>query len=130
MVEKLCLAAATIGGLLMALSLLSGFIFPPENTWTLEKASRMSELSREAYLLHIEVNQADRNPVAGGDMEAGEVQQNYRSVVRELATLKSELEAAQQRPETIARLLRWSGVVLLLLALVALRFLKSTESAA
>ena len=60
-----------LGGLLLALSFLSGYLFPPENTWTLEKASRMSELSQQAHQLHIEVNQATRYHTSGGDAEPG-----------------------------------------------------------
>ena len=125
MVEKLCIGAASLGGSLLALSLLWGYLFPPQNTWTVEKASRMSELSNQAHTLHIQVNQAKRNPSAGGDQEPGDVHQRYREVTVELAALKSELEAAKQAPQTISKLLRWSGMIVLICALVGLRFLRS-----
>lgn len=117
--------AAILGGVVLFVGLLWGWLFPAERAWTIEKADRMSELSHEAHLLHMKVKRGERDPRAFGDEEPGAVQKEYRDVTEELAALKQEFESAQSSPKTIGNTLRIGGMVVLLTGLVGLKMAES-----
>ncbi len=118
MTSKLLIVAAALGLVLVVMSLLWGVFFPPEDTWTVDKSHRMSELTERAHLLHIKVKKAERKPLTA---DSGRDAEEYRAVTTEFATLKSELESAKSRPETVTLGLRWGGLLLTAIGLLGLR---------
>ena len=97
-----------IGMVLLALSFVWGFIFPASQTWTDEKASRMTELSNQGRLLLIEANNAKYKPKPGGPSPK-EALEKYDAVKAELNKLKEEFMGARDSPKTISSYLLWSG---------------------
>ena len=118
--KQVSLGAAIVGGLMFVLSLLWGFMFPPGSGWTQEKASRMSELSKRAHVLHMKVKMNEKNPGRAGE-DAGAVAQEYREVTAELKSLKEELESKKKSPQLVTKVLRFAGLIVGVLGLVGLR---------
>jgi hypothetical protein len=94
-----------------------GFLFPAKNSWTSEKADRLSDVTGRAHVLFMKVKMAERDPSSLGEQDAKRLQEEYRLVLDQQASLKKEFESANDRPKTAARWMRWSGVALLLVGI-------------
>ena len=115
MKSSLPLVAVLLGLLLLILSPLWGLIFPATNTWTEEKARRMTELGNEAHALLFQAIRAESRPNMKGGKNPAELRAKYNETKAELDALKAEFEGKRDRPKTIATYLRWSGIALVLI---------------
>lgn len=106
------LVTAGIGVLALVLSALWPVLFPPERSWTEDKSQQMADLSSRAHLLHVKVKMA--RPERGSDKPgySEKTQQEYEEVTSRLESLKEELETAKEKPQTVATILKWSGLVM------------------
>ena len=123
MKSNIALGVTILGGLLLVLSFAWGFIFSAEQAWTPEKSDMVRQLSSEVQSLHMKVKLGERNPEAYGGRDPVELNQEYEQAKAKLATLKAEFEQVTQAPRSTASLLRWTGLVGLIIGLVALRTL-------
>ena len=104
-------SALMLGVLLLLASFGWSTLFPATRTWTTEKSQRLSELGGEANRLQFAIVNAQQNPSMHFGQNPAELQAAYDEVRDEYDRLHAEFENARQRPETAARLLRWSGIV-------------------
>jgi hypothetical protein len=123
MKEVAPLGALGVGLALLGLSAVWGLVFPASMNWSEEKAARMSELSNEAHVLLYKADAEQTNPQTG---EPGEAQQAYKAVKDELATLRKDFENQRDRPNTVARYMRWTGIGLVLLGGLGVMILKES----
>jgi hypothetical protein len=107
-------AAIMLGVVLVAASLVWGLVFPAINHWTPEKAKKMSEVSEETHLLSFKLADAKERPNMLGGMNPAELQAQFKAKEAELATLRQEFEGIRDKPNTVAKYLRWSGIGLVI----------------
>lgn len=86
--------------------------------WNLEKAARQSELKDRLHNLGYQVDAVAQRPGVYGSTEGGPVIEEYKRLKAEFDRLNSDLQTAQDRPKTIAGVLKWSGISLALISIV------------
>ncbi len=108
---KSTIVIGTIGlGLaLFIISALWARLFPPTQSWTQEKAQRMSEVKARLNNLSFMIN-SPKNFHSGPDI--GTLKAESDSLLKEFEQLKTDFESATERPQTVASILRWTGLVL------------------
>ena len=109
-----------LGVALVALGLLWKTLFPPTRSWTEEKSARMGQLTKEVHALLFQVEAAKQLPSMTSGRNPAEVQEEYDSKKAELAALRGEFENQRDKPQTIAGVLRWTGIALVLIGGVAI----------
>jgi hypothetical protein len=112
--KSLSLGAVGLGLVLVLGSVLWGIIFSPAKTWTDEKNERMNSLGIEAHKLGGELDVARRRPSMHG-RSATAIEAEYKKTTDELTQLKEEFQDVQQGPKTMSSVLRWTGIVFVLL---------------
>jgi hypothetical protein len=120
MKQSLPLILVALGVALVALGLLWKTLFPPTRSWTEEKSARMGELTKEVHALLFQVEAAKQRPSMTSGRNPAEVQEEYDSKKAELAALRAEFENQRDKPQTIASVLRWTGIALVLVGGVAI----------
>jgi hypothetical protein len=110
------LGAVALGFALLVVSSVWGKLFPPTQTWTLQKAERMSEVKVRINDVGAMLYKATQRIHAGSD--PGPIQAEYNELTKEFDKLKSEFESATQRPQTTSTVLKWTGISLAVLGLV------------
>ena len=110
------MGAVLLGFLLLVASTLATRIFPPTSTWTEEKAARSAEVkARIAYLGGI-VN--SRRPRLHGGVDPASAKVEFEALKKENEELNAEFQSAQDKPNTLARILKWSGIALAAVGIV------------
>jgi hypothetical protein len=115
---KSAVVAAIILGLVLFLA--SGIwstLFPATNSWTPEKASRLSEIKGRLNDLSFQLQSAARRPHSGPDPST--LKTEYDALNKEFDVLKTDFETAAERPQTVSRILKWSGISLVALGVIA-----------
>jgi len=103
----------------IVLFLLSGVwtsIFPPTASWTEQKAKRADEVKSRLYNLAAVVNSPRPNLQRGQDI--GQLKAEFEQLKKENDELDVSFNSATQTPNTVSRVLRWSGVSVLLAGIV------------
>ena len=108
------LAAVVLGILLLLASALWGHLFPPSRTWTEEKSLRLSELGNEAHGLKFALVEARQRLRMHAGRNPAEIREAYDKVREDYDRLHQEFVGASEHPKTAAKILRWSGVALVL----------------
>lgn len=116
MKTALPLTALLLGIALVVLSLAWAVIFPPTRTWTNEKSRRLAELGSETNRLKFAIVQARHQPSMHSGENPAELQAQYDQVREEYDQLHAEFESARDTPQTVATVLRWSGMALVAVA--------------
>lgn len=104
-----------IGIPLLLLSFLWSTFFPPGSSWTDEKATRMSELTRESHKLLYASTAAEKSRSMKSEESAAELKTRYKEATEELKALREEFENQRDAPQTVATYLRWTGIGLVLI---------------
>jgi hypothetical protein len=112
----IALGAVVVGFALLAASSVWGKIFPPTQSWTLEKADRMSKVKASINDVGAALYKAKQRIHAGPD--PGPLQAEYDALIKEFDQLKREFESAAERPQTASAFLKWTGISLAVLGLV------------
>lgn len=114
-------------GLGFALLIASGVwikIFPPTLRWTPEKGKRMSEVKARLSDISFVINSPTRihsgTDPASLKVESIELQ-------KEFDQLKADFESATETPQTLSRILKWSGIAISVLGIVAWYAVKQTS---
>jgi hypothetical protein len=114
MAMKLAAAFSLIGLglLLLALSGLWPKLFPGTSMWTPEKAARWAEIKDRLHNLSFLVNSPRARVSMHRGPELGQAKAEYDRIKQEGEQLRAEFEAAASRPQTVATILKWSGISL------------------
>ena len=107
--KSIPLVAVVLGLVLLIGSFTWALLFPATGSWTPDKGERMSELRIKGHTLGGELDAAQRRPSMHARSVA-EIEAEYNQVKAEMAQLGDELESKQNRPKTMATILRWTGI--------------------
>jgi hypothetical protein len=121
----IALGAVAIGFLLLIMSGLWSTMFPPENRWTPEKSKRSTEVKERLHNLSFIVN-APRPKLHSGQ-DIGPLKLEYEELKKEVEQLNADFNSATQTPNTVSRYLKWSGISLAAIGIIAWYAVKQTE---
>jgi hypothetical protein len=117
-----------LGVFLLALSGIWPKLFPGTSIWTPEKAERWSEVKDRLHNLSFAVNRAETNVSMHGGGDPSAAKSEYQQLQQEGAQLKADFETAANRPSTISKYLKWSGMSFAVLGLIGWYAAKQTSS--
>jgi hypothetical protein len=117
------LGAIGLGFVLLLASAAWSKLFPATSSWSPEKAARWIEVKNRIYDLSFTIHGKSR-PHGGPDPAAAKAE--YDQLQKENAVLTAEFESAASRPNTISRVLKWSGVSLAALGIIGWYALKDS----
>jgi hypothetical protein len=103
-----------LGVALVVLSFLWAILFPASNNWTDDKSARMATLTREVHALLFQVEGAKQRRSMTAGPNPAELQAEYDAKKAELAALRTEFETQRDAPQTTSKILRWTGIALVL----------------
>jgi hypothetical protein len=103
-------ALIVCGLLLFVLSNLWTVLFSSASNWTEEKAKRSAEIKARLSNLGPLVNSPTPTVHRGPDPASYKAE--YESLKKENEQLNSEFTSAAERPHTISKVLKWSGISL------------------
>jgi hypothetical protein len=109
-------AVIGVGFVLFALSALWTTIFPPQARWTEEKAKRSADVKTRLHNLAFIVNAPKPSLQKGQDL--GELKAEFEQLKKENQQLNADFESAAETPQTISKVLRWSGIGLAAIGLI------------
>jgi hypothetical protein len=105
-----------VGFLLLVASSLWPSLFPGTSIWTDEKAQRSTQVKARLSELGPIVNSTRINMHSGSDR--GALKAEFEQLIKEDEQLNAEFQSAYDRPDTAARVLRWSGISLAVIGIV------------
>ena len=108
----------SLGLVFLACGMLWTDVFVGETTWTEDKSARMMELSNRSHSLLVSTQLREQNPSMHAGQNVAELEEEFSQVRGELEVLREEYETARDRPEWLARLLRWVGGTLTAIGIV------------
>lgn len=105
-----------LGLFLLALSALWNTLFPATAKWTPEKQARAAEVKGKLHNLAFVVNSPRPNLQAGQDL--GQLKAEYEALRKEQKQLDAEFSAAAETPQTVSKVLKWSGLSLAAIGII------------
>ena len=105
-----------LGFLLLVLGSLWTNLFRAESSWTEEKALRSTEVQTRLSNLGPLVKSTKPRMHAGPD--PGTLKAEFDALQKENEQLNAEFESAVDRPNTLAKILKWSGITLAIVGLI------------
>ena len=107
-----------IGFLLLVLSGLWPTLFPGTAIWTPEKAERWSVVKDRLHNLSFAVNRSETNVRMHGGSDPAATKQEYEQLKIEGTQLKADFEIAADRPNTVSKYLKWTGISLAVIGII------------
>jgi hypothetical protein len=105
-----------LGFVLLILSTIWSSLFPATSTWTDEKAKRSGDIkARMAYLGGIVNNPSARTRSAA---EIEKAKTELATLTTQNEQLNSEFNSAANTPQTVSRVMKWSGIGLAIIGLI------------
>jgi hypothetical protein len=105
-----------LGFVLLILSTIWSSLFPATSTWTDEKAKRSGDIkARMAYLGGIVNNPSARTRSAA---EIEKAKTELATLTTQNEQLNSEFNSAANTPQTVSRVMKWSGIGLAIAGLI------------
>ena len=121
MTKLLPVGILVVGLVSVVLSLCWGTLFPPTNSWTEEKSQRLSDLGGETNLLQFQIVAAQQQPTGDPRQDPEYLQAQYEKKLAEYDELKAEFDSARDSPQTITKVLLWTGLICVLAAAIILK---------
>ncbi len=107
-------------GLGLLLLLASGVwvsVFPGTSSWTQEKDNRLAEVGKRMHVLSFVVGNAEANPRMHGGPDLPKAKAELVALTEENKTLMDEFKGVQARPQTMSKVMKWSGISLMLVGI-------------
>jgi hypothetical protein len=115
LMKSVVFGSIVLGFLLLVASSLWSTLFPATSSWTPEKGTRWGQvkdrLNTLTYIVH-------RPPSMHRGSDLGPLKAEYEQLKQEHEQLKAEFESAASRPNTISKILKWSGISLAIVGIV------------
>ena len=108
-----------LGVLLLLMSGVWSSLQPGTSSWTNEKDQQLSQASDKMHLLTAKIASAESHPSMHGGPDLPKAKAELATLVEENKTLMNEFKGIQARPNSIARFMKWSGISLALIGIVA-----------
>jgi hypothetical protein len=112
MKSSVSLGMFALGVVLLIFSGVWASLFPGTSTWVPEKAARHSEIKDRLHNLGYIVDRAQRQPNLHRGSDPGPAIEEYKRLKEEFDKLNVDLQTAQDRPNTVAAILKWTGLSL------------------
>ena len=116
-------------GLGLPLLVLSGLwptLFPGKSNWTHEKEQRWRQVQARIHTLSFVVgNTQDPSMHRGTDL--AQAKEEYTALRKENDQLTAEFQSAASRPNTISKMLKWTGISLAALGIIGWYAVKQTS---
>lgn len=106
-----------VGLLMLILSGLWPTLFPGTSIWTEEKAARWAIVKDKLHNLAFLVDSPKPAKMHGGP-DPAKVKAEYDQLSAEGQQLKADFSRAHDRPQTVSKFLKWSGISLAVVGLV------------
>jgi hypothetical protein len=116
--------AIGLGFLLLILSGLWSTLFPAASSWTQEKADHWIKVKQRLYELSPLIHGRYR-PHGGPDPAT--IKAEYDSLQKENEQLSADYESTASRPNTIASVMKWSGMALAIVGIVGWYAVKNSS---
>jgi hypothetical protein len=107
--------AIVIGFALLVLSSIWTGLFPATSTWTPEKSQRSAEVKDRLNNLSFLLNRP-QSMHRGAD--PGPLKAEFDQLLKENEQLNADFQAAADRPNTVAKILKWSGISFAVVGLI------------
>jgi hypothetical protein len=124
MKSAIVFGAIILGFTLLVLSSLWAKLFPATSSWTPEKATRSAEVKDRLNNLSFMMN---RPPSMHRGSDAGTLKAEFDQLMKENEQLNTEFQTAYDRPNTVSRVLKWSGISLSIVGLIGWYAVKNSE---
>lgn len=108
-------------GLGLLLVLLSGLwttLFTGTSSWTPEKSAEWTKVKDRLHTLRFLVGTAAAKPSMHSGEDTAQAKQEYEQLKAKHEQLSKEFYGIHDRPYTIARILKWSGISLAVVGLI------------
>ena len=109
-----------LGLLLLILSGLWTTLFPGTSSWTPEKSAEWTKVKDRLHTLSFIVGSSAGTPSMHSGPETGQAKAEYDNSRRSTPQLTAEFYGIHDRPYTIAKILKWSGISLALVGVIGL----------
>ena len=124
--SAIVLATIFLGLLLLMAGSLWSSLFASTSTWTPEKAQRSAEVKDRLTNLGPLVNGPQYSMHRGNDL--GPLKAEFEQLLKENEQLNTEFQAAYDRPNIIAKILKWSGIAFAALGIIGWYAVKNMET--
>jgi len=116
MKSAVAMGVAGFGIALLVLSTIWASLSRAESNWTEEKANRSIEVKARLAYLGGQINNPKRSMHAGPD--PAELKTEFDALKKESEQLNAEFSSVAERPNTIAKYMKWTGIGLAALGLI------------
>jgi hypothetical protein len=106
------------GFLLLVLGLSWPRMFPGTSAWTLEKETRLSEVSDRMHLLSFTVGKAEARPNMHGGPDVAKAKAELEALKKENAELTAQFRGIENRRDLTSTVLKYSGISLAVLGVI------------
>jgi hypothetical protein len=110
------LGTIVLGFALVLISAMWSTLFPATNSWTPEKATRISEIKARLNDLGFAMQNSKNRIYNGRDPAA--IKEEYDKLNAEFDELKNAFESAAVTPVTVASYFKWTGLALAAIGIV------------
>ena len=115
--KPVVLGTMLVGFAFVLLSFGWGLLFPATNSWTPDKAGRMSEIKAKLNDLSFKMGSPASSRIKNGSDPAA-LKKEYDDLRAEFDGLKTEFESAAVTPKTTSSFLKWSGITLAVIGVI------------
>ena len=116
-----------VGFLFLVLSSVWPSLFPGTSTWTPAKAARWAEVKDRLHNLSFYVNNPKVRVSMHSGPDLGAAKEEFDRISKEGEQLKADFEAAANRPHTVAKYLKWTGISLAAIGIIGWYAVKQTS---
>jgi hypothetical protein len=124
MKSTLALGIIALGFLLLVASGVFSTLFPPTNSWTTDKAQRMSEVKAQINNVGAQLYKAQQSTHG---QDPAPIKTQYDTLLKEFEQLNTDFETATARPLFISTVLKWSGISFAILGIIFWYAVKQTS---
>lgn len=111
-------AAIALGFLLLIFGSLWQSMFTGAASWTAEKDARWTEVKDRLHVLRFTIGDGERRPNMHGGPDLAKAKTEFNTLKEENDRLTEEFNGIRQRPNTVAKVLKWSGISLAVIGLI------------
>ena len=107
-----------IGLLLVVLGALWQSMFTGAASWTLEKDARWTEVKDRLHVLRFTIGDGERRASMHGGPDLAKAKTELNTLKEENDRLTDEFNGIRERPSTMSKILKWSGISLAIVGLI------------
>ena len=117
MKSAIVFGAIIVGLLCLVTSSMWNNLFPATSHWTNEKAQRSAEVKARLAYLGGYVNATTPRSMHGGP-DPATAKTEFDALTKENEQLNAEFESVASKPHTIAKVLKWTGIILAVVGII------------